>query len=292
MKLNNKKQFIPLLLILFIILFFFISLPSFENFQNEKNIKYYIGITTIPMRLPYIHNTLNSILSQNVSQQPENIFVFIPPKMERKNIPYDLSKIPKDKIKDEHNKIIYVTDVQDKGPITKFYKLLDLVKKEPNSYLILIDDDVIYPDNRIQDILNAISSSPETALGFSGRTYLKRPDGKEGLIFKTDAKTPLDVDILETFDLVAYPRNSFPNTSQEFLSWTETLPKEASFVDDIVLSYWCKKNNVSRKICEKKGGTRFYSQVDKIPEEVQKVELLRENVGGRNLKMYKAMWNS
>lgn len=289
-----KNYSIILFIIIFIILFFIVvnfTLKKYniqEKFENSSTIQIYIGLTTIPPRLKYLHNTLNSLLSQKVL--PNKIYVFIPPESKRLKQNYDISLIQKDKINDPDNRIEYITDIQDEGPITKFYGLLDIVPKNNNNYLILVDDDVIYPKMRLSELINNIDLSTQNAHGFSGRIYKKSNENKSTLKFHSNPEQPLEVDILETFDMAAYPRSIFPQNSQEFIQWYHQLPDDAFFVDDIVLSYWVKTQEKKKIIYKKSEGNLYYSQVDNIPEEVQKIELKNDNVNGRNMSVYKKIF--
>jgi len=196
------------------------------------------------------------------------------------------------------DRVEFITGIEDEGPITKFYSLLDKVPKNKNHYLILMDDDVIYPENRLEELKKSIQSNLNTVIGFSGRRYEKSRNGKYDLYFYDSGKIPksqssLSVDVIETFDLTCFPRNVFPNTSKEFLVWFHTLPKDTFYVDDIVLSFWCHKKNVERKIVRSSEKVKFYSQMEKnIPKEVLNEQLQNENLGpnGRNKRIFEELW--
>jgi hypothetical protein len=281
-------------IILFLFSFFYFlnkNIKNIEYFSNNitnQDINIYIGITSIPIRLKYIHNTLNSLLNQ--TEKPKKIFVFLPDKSVRLNIDYNINDIQKDKINDPNNIIQYITGISDEGPITKFYSLLDNVPKGENNYLFLADDDVIYPETRISNIKKYIDIKSNNSYGLSGRSYIKHKNGKENLLFYTIKDGIKDVDILETFDMTAYPRNIFPDSSIEFLNWVKELPKESFFVDDIILAFWCKLNNSKKFIIPHDEFNKYYGEVDDVPEEVKKVELRNENLKGRNLSIYKKLF--
>lgn len=257
----------------------------FTNNNKNEDINIYIGITSIPIRLKYIHNTLNSLLNQDV--KPKKIFVFLPDKSIRLKVDYNINDIQKDKINDPDNIIEYITGVNDEGPITKFYPLLDYVPKNKNTFLLIADDDVVYPKSRIGDIKKYINVNSNDSYGFSGRKYFKN-DSKEDLKFYTNMFK--EVDILEGFDIIAFPRTIFPDNSKEFLDWVKQLPEESFFVDDIVLSKWCDLNNSKRFIYQKDENNKYYNEVDDVPENVKNIELLNENLYGRNLDIYKKLF--
>jgi hypothetical protein len=260
----------------------------FTNKNKNDDIKIYVGITSIPIRLKYIHNTLNSLLNQDV--KPDKIFVFLPEKSKRLKIDYNVDDIQKDKINDPDNIIQYVYGVSDEGPITKFYSLLDYVPKDKNNFLFIVDDDVIYPKSRIANIKKQIDINSKNSYGFSGRKYTNK-DNKERLVFYGNNGDSIEeVDILEGFDMIAFPRTIFPDNSKEFLDWVKQLPEESFFVDDIILSKWCDLNNSKRFIYPKDENNKYYNEVDNVPENVKNIELLNENLYGRNLDIYKKLF--
>ena len=285
------KLFLLIILIIIILYYLNNKLNNKDFFINKNDdinddINLYIGITSIPIRLKYIHNTLNSLLNQDV--KPEKIFVFLPDKSIRLKMDYNINDIQKDKINDPNNIIEYITGVNDEGPITKFYSLLDIIPKNKNNFLLVADDDVVYPKSRIGDIKKYINVNSNNSYGFSGRKYFKN-NNKEGLKFYSNMFK--EVDILEGFDIMAFPRNIFPDNSNDFLKWVKTLPKESFFVDDIVLSKWCDLNNSKRFIYPKEQDNKFYGEVDDVPESVKKVQLLNENLNGRNMEIFKVLFS-
>ena len=278
-----------LLIILIIIILYYLNnrLNNKDFFTNNNdNINLYIGITSIPIRLKYIHNTLNSLLNQDV--KPTKIFVFLPDKSIRLKMDYNINDIQKDKINDPDNIIEYITGVNDEGPITKFYPLLDRIPKNKNNFLVVADDDIVYPKSRIGDIKKYINIDSNNSYGFSGRKYLKNAKG-EDLRFYTNIFK--EVDILEGFDIMVFPRNIFPDNSNDLLIWVKSLPKESFFVDDIVLSKWCDLNNSKRFIYPKQENNKFYNEVDDVPDIIKNVELLNENLNGRNMEIFKVLFS-
>ena len=127
---NYMIKYIFIIIVLFIFFYFLNNniknTEYFSNNNTEKNIipnkdmNIYIGITSIPIRLKYIHNTLNSLLNQN--EKPTKIFVFLPDKSVRLNIDYNINDIQKNKINDPNNIIQYITGISDEGPITKSFQ--------------------------------------------------------------------------------------------------------------------------------------------------------------------------
>lgn len=109
---------------------------------------YIITLTTIPTKFDNLYMTIDSIISQTLL--PNKIIINIP---KIYNFRMNNSQIPKDKIDEFMNKYskynIYINELnEDYGPGTK---LLGLLNSEItnnfdiyNTYIVLVDDDVIY----------------------------------------------------------------------------------------------------------------------------------------------------
>lgn len=106
--------------------------------------KYILSLSTIPSRIFNIDKTLDSLLNQTIT--PEKIILNIPRKYTlRFKVSMDIINI--EKLLDKYlDKIIINYVEEDNGPGTK---LLGLLKSDINldlkdTYIVLVDDDVIY----------------------------------------------------------------------------------------------------------------------------------------------------
>ena len=117
----------------------------------------YISISTIPQRLKYLNESINSLLNQ--TKKPDKIFVNIPYKYKRFNETVEDNQIPK-----FDSSIVEVTRCEDYGPGTKLLGSLNKFKK--NSLVILADDDHIYKDYMIEKFFYFYSKSPNNAYSF------------------------------------------------------------------------------------------------------------------------------
>tara|TARA_Y100001933_G_scaffold261237_1_gene315361 strand:+ start:5781 stop:6533 length:753 start_codon:yes stop_codon:yes gene_type:complete len=115
--------------------------------------KYIVSLTTIPSRFNNIHITVESIINQK--HRPEKIVINIPKKY---NFRLKSDFVPEIKISEfkklytKYNVYINLIDI-DYGPGTKLLGLLttDIIRNiDENTYIILIDDDVIYKSNMIK----------------------------------------------------------------------------------------------------------------------------------------------
>lgn len=203
--------------------------------KNQQEPRMVVSCTTIPERVNEI--LLFFLCSiKNQIKKPDKIYLHIPSYCKRRNQYYDLTKIQ------PYLKDIYVNHIEtDYGPITKLLPVLDL-EKDPSTMIILVDDDCCY--------------DPETTLLFYQFRHLKAIGfNSRNINFKNNKlsmfdyircknKYPTKTNILEGSGGVMYERSIFPKSSKQFLDWMKTLPNEIEFVDDIVISCWCWKNNI------------------------------------------------
>ena len=117
----------------------------------------YISISTIPQRLKYLNESVNSLLNQ--TRKPDKIFVNIPYKYKRFSETIEDNQIPK-----FDSSIVEVTRCEDCGPGTKL--LGSLNKFEKNSLVILADDDHTYEDYMIEKFFYFYSKAPNNAYSF------------------------------------------------------------------------------------------------------------------------------
>lgn len=114
--------------------------------------KIVVGITTTPIRIKYIIPTLKSLLTQ--SKKPDKIILSLTYEIARTG--EKIEKIPYELLKYIKNKPVEIIIVPDYGPATKFVGLL-LTVKNPKTYLIWVDDDIIYNKNAIKILVKCVS---------------------------------------------------------------------------------------------------------------------------------------
>ena len=117
----------------------------------------YISISTIPPRLKYLNESVNSLLKQ--TKTPDKIFVNIPYTYKRFKETVTDNQIPK-----FDSSIVEVTRCEDCGPGTKLLGSLSKIKK--NSLLILADDDQTYENYMIEKFFHFYSMEPNNAYSF------------------------------------------------------------------------------------------------------------------------------
>ena len=117
----------------------------------NKN-KYIVSLTTIPTKFDNLYLTIDSIVNQTV--KPDKIIINIP---KIYNFRMNSMSIPQDKLNEfidkysKNNVIVNMID-QDFGPGTKLLGLFhsNIIESTDNTYIILVDDDLIYKPYMIE----------------------------------------------------------------------------------------------------------------------------------------------
>ena len=124
---------------------------------NIKDYKIYVGLTTIPSRIDILINNLKHFVStQNVNF--EKILITLPNKYRRFNDNISNKNIDKLK-KIKKVEIIYIEN--DLGPASKYLGPLMNGYINEDDILIIIDDDRIYNENLIKNLVCSINSFSE-----------------------------------------------------------------------------------------------------------------------------------
>lgn len=215
----------------------------------------YFGVTTTPERLEkrIIHSAIRSILGQiDQSGNPIPLKVIVNiPKTSLKGIKYDYEIA--DEISKISSRVIVQFGVTDYGPITKLIPTLEYIENKNAAWVGLIDDDIIFSNNRLYTLLSQIQRN-DLAIGFSGRSVpLNLVYNDHYIMNKRCDSTPF----LQTFGMVLYDPNVFGKVS-EFKKWFSEIPREYIFVDDIIIGAFLDKKDVNRVIIAKKN-TKYKS---------------------------------
>lgn len=234
-----------------------------------------VSATTIPERIILLPRFLSSLEKQTI--KPSKIYIQIP-KKSRKGVDYDINKIEQLVMQIEGiNVIINIVDI-DEGPITKLVPVLDL-EKNPNTIIILMDEDVIYGENIIETLLKYKNLG---AVGFAGRKFNSKNKILHFII--NNSKNKIDtVDFLETYHGVLYKRSLFPSYTN-FIKWMHKLPKVCIYNDDIVIGAWLDQVGKFRYIIPS-NNVRIIHDASNLPE------LNKENLKGRNEMIFLMLCN-
>lgn len=203
--------------------------------RKEKHKRIIISLTTIPSRIHHIFPTLNSLLLQNRSA--DKIYLNIPEESIREKRPYSIpTSIAK------NPRITINRNKTDHGPVTKLLPTLEL-EKDPETIIITVDDDIIYPRDMVETLIKYHDRLPEASIGF--RSWNIPPSGrghKTRIRYAGQIEKPVTVDILEGMSGVLYLRKQF---ADDFFA-AEDLPKEGFYVDDVRISGYLEKHGIPR----------------------------------------------
>lgn len=221
-----------------------------------------VSLTTIPDRVKLLPETLAALDKQ--TQRPNVIYLQIP-YVTKKGKLYDIEELQK--VITAYPNVIINRPLNDAGPITKFVPVLDQ-ELDPNTWIILVDDDMIYDARMIEKLMNP-TYDHLPAIGFAGR------DNNLSFKYNLSLMTS-DIAFLETFGGVRYKRSLFPENSTQFLQFVETChikePK-CSSTDDIIIGKWVSNQTTIYVIPFADNKCTTHSQVNNTPQ------LRNENLG-------------
>lgn len=119
----------------------------------ERMQRIIVSLTTIPERLCYVKYVLDSMLRQSI--KPDKLILFLNDKNEESALP--------EEFKNFFERGLEIRYVRDIGPHTKYFYAF---KEFPESIIITVDDDIWYPENLVEKLLenyqlfpNAISAN-------------------------------------------------------------------------------------------------------------------------------------
>ena len=198
-----------------------------------------ISMTTIPSRFNKIAPTLCSVLSQ--SRRVDEIRLNIP----YKSLKGDKYKIPKSILKLKYVKIHRVE--KDLGPSTKLLPTLDY---EPDSTIIVIDDDMIYGSELVRKLTDVFNKQKQkdviTNYGCNS---------KDGKFTRMNKYLWGDGYVYLLFGCGGYILNA--NMVPPDVFNYERGPKQAVFVDDNWISGWLHMNGIKVRTLGFSKGTLY-----------------------------------
>ena len=203
--------------------------------KAEREHRVVFTLSTLPSRADRVHETVKDLLDSTV--HPDAVYVNVPFYCERLKEKY---KVPDNLVelaaKSEGRVII--NRCEDSGPATK---LLPVLREETDADTIIFtaDDDVHYPRDYHEELLEASEANPERAYGYRGLNF--RNNGAPRYV----ASETGPVDAIEGFTGACYRRGFFDANS------VEQVPKtECWFTDDIWISSHLSSRGVDRILLE------------------------------------------
>lgn len=243
--------------------------------------KVIVTFTTIPERINHIDAMLKSILDQSVL--PDKICLCIPKLSRITNAAYPIPEWFKDV------PLLEVIETEiDLGPITKLIPSWQKEGLDPETRIIIVDDDMLYPKGLIASLVSWSNRFPNMALGCSG---VKVPFGftPSQIIFNkidylnnlrytpSSSKGLISVDYLFGYAGMLL-RSRF--VTHSILDYTNA-PKGAFFEDDLWIGGNLSREGIDRCVIPSPNDRLMPGSNKKTLE--TRALCLVENVGGDNM---------
>lgn len=189
-----------------------------------------VTLTTSPKRINKIKPVIDSILNQ--TRAPDKIVLNLPFVFKRNDSRF--GKIPGFLKNDSR---IYINWCDDIGPATKVLPTVKIVR--PLTILISIDDDIVYPKDTIESLLEMSKIYPEAAITGGSRMSLEHDDA---LPFRRDKTKPLQLaELVEGYASALYKREFLLDFNYDDIL---TAPKSCFLGDDLILSNHLRKKKI------------------------------------------------
>lgn len=207
-----------------------------ENLPHSDVI---ISLTTLPSRLPYIEDTLKSLLYQRYA--PHQIRLYIPKYSLRENCSYKLPAYL------DHLQSLKIIRCDDYGPATKYIPALR--QCPPGQKILVVDDDRIYPPSLVGNFCRWSEENPHIAIGAAGWIVPSDLTDRELTFWRNLWQIPpapikstrisqeRRVHILEGYAGYLIKPEFFELVD---LSDYENAPSSAFYVDDVWMSAHCR----------------------------------------------------
>ena len=268
------------------------SAQRVQTYLAENSV--YLSLTTSPKRIKYIPKVLETIDTRLIKE----ILLAIPEVFSRTGekyiIPPELLTYPKLKV---------LRIPHDLGPITKLIPAIRYVrdeKKEPNSIVITIDDDIGYGDDTdskeaygfIFSIIDEVVQNPNTII--AGK---RMPFGFFGINSDHWPETPeKDYYLAEGFASIAYKAKYVNDAFMMKIieQEKELMPNTfCNISDDLVINYALAKNNIKQKSLWNGDFSSYLTVFDYGKEEdaLHRGAGMKKPSGNPNYKKYKKCYN-
>lgn len=197
--------------------------------------KIILTLTSIPSRLSYeneegIKKCISSLLDQSYDNY--EIHFNIP---EINNYTGEKYEIPEWLLQNDKIKIFRVEDL---GPVTKLYYTVERIK-DPNTIIIVVDDDLVYDKDMIKAHIENREKYPEFPVGYDGLRSRDSEGRFSGYFgdsrdyYYSAHHRDSRVDILQHYKSVSYRRRFFEDDFFDFvksnMSWNDDLLIAAYF---------------------------------------------------------------
>lgn len=216
------------------------SLAACDQFwaHNSKTSDIIVCLTTTPSRLPHIDGALKSLLRQ--TRRPQRVRLHIPDFSWREQRPYQVPDYLMTL------QAVEVVRCPDYGPATKLLPALPVYA--PAQKLLVVDDDMLYAADLVDNFFRWANTYPRLAIGSSGwivpADLTDRPttllsnlrQSPPTPLKSTRVKRPVEIDILQGYSGYLVRPHFF---DLEAINAYAYAPAEAFFQDDVWISAHC-----------------------------------------------------
>jgi len=212
--------------------------------------RFVASLTTMPDKFSKLVRTLESL--QHQTHKLDAIYLGIPEKSRRLGIKYP-------PVPSEIADLCTVVPCVDYGPITKIIGGL-LKENDPETVIITFDDDMIYPENLVETLVNHHKKYPNSAIGSSGMLLkyncpMCAITPNEGNFLYRIPKFPVPpegrkIDSIYGYPGALYVRKFFPSKDKleaDFFNYA-LIDNDMLMNDDIVISGYLSMHNIDRRI--------------------------------------------
>lgn len=198
----------------------------------------WLSLTTLPSRIEKVSPTIKSLLDQTV--RVDGIRLNLPSRSRRENCAYAVPLYFK-----TCRPLELVNCPIDHGPITKLLPTVVDFQNIPETKIIVVDDDTIYPKTMVEALTSASEELPESAICMRGwRLPPQNRHSQRRYVQASQTSTPTRVEIMQGASGFLVKPGFFQNGILE----DQSAPPEAFFVDDILVSGVLARQNIPRYV--------------------------------------------
>lgn len=210
--------------------------------------KVIITLTTIPTRLVSIYEfdikyNIESLLNQNYDNY--EVHINIPHRHVNTDVEYIIPEWLTNLELENEKLHIFRTD--DYGPITKLIPTIKRIE-DPSTVIIVVDDDMVYHSELINEHINNRKKWPDYPVGYDGLTSVNE-DGSHKMTFQNSrdyffSANGIDsfVEIIQHYKTVSYYRSMFGSDFFDFFS------EYGTWCDDTTISSYFAMKKVPRVV--------------------------------------------
>jgi hypothetical protein len=197
-----------------------------------------VSLTTLPSRIGKIFPAVNSLLDQ--TSPPEMIFISVPSFSIREQREYT---VPAGLL--NHPAVSILSSGRDWGPATKLMPAVRMFESSPETLILAVDDDNVYPRTFLETFNRFAMKLPDAALSLRGWPIPPSRRWKDSREFKgTQITTHMETDVITGCGgILVRPR--FFDT--DFFNYDQA-PHEAFFVDDLWVSGHLARRGIPRYV--------------------------------------------